>query len=129
MSALLLDRLCTHEELRTRIETTVAHFSQQAGELTAEAIIAEIQADADELAMLAFAAGLCAALGPTLGAVAFDDLTNNLGMTDAEIAEKYGLERSTVSKLLIRVRRNLGLPVRQPTKARHRHPEPAAPSP
>ena len=111
--------LNTREELRARIGATVASIQDRATDLTAEALAAELEADADALAVRAFQLGLFAALGPDMGAHAFNDLTGRADVSDAEAARRLGLGHSAVSKVLIRVRRNLGMPPRVPNNARH----------
>jgi hypothetical protein len=114
------------DALRAKVGHTLATLNARAEQITAEAIVAEVQADAEELALEGFKFGLCAALGPDLGPVAFADLTGHLGETDRELAARFGQEHSTVSRTLRRVRRNLGLPIRQPAKRRaHRRTRPA----
>ncbi len=108
----------TRSELREKIEATVAHILSRAGELTAEAVAAEVHADAEELAVRGFEMGLCAALGPAMGAHVLADLTGHADTSDARTAAGMGLTRAAVSKTLIRVRRNLGLPPRVPKNAR-----------
>lgn len=115
MSTLNLNQ---RDALRDKIRATLASVQARAGELSAEAIAAEVQADAEELALQSFQLGLCAALGPQLGPVAFADLTSRLNESDRELAHRFGVEHSTVSKTLRRVRRHLGLPAREPNKRR-----------
>ncbi len=110
--------LNTREELRARIGATVASIQNQATDLTAEALAAELEADANALAIRGFQLGLFAALGPDMGAHAFNDLTGRADISDAEAAHSMGLGHAAVSKVLIRVRRNLGMPPRVPNNAR-----------
>jgi hypothetical protein len=110
--------LRTRAELQTRIETTLAAIQARAIDLSAEAIAAEVQADAEELAIGGVLLGLSAALGPELGAIALADITGRLAESDAEVARRLGLEHSTISKTLQRVRRNLGLPLRVSSNSR-----------
>ena len=116
----MADRLSlrTREQLRAKIEATLTTIQARAIDLTAEAIAAEVQADAEELALGGVLVGLRAALGPELGEIALADLTGRLDESDAEVARRLGLEHSTVSKTLQRVRRNLGIPLRVPNNAR-----------
>lgn len=114
MSTLNLNQ---RDAFRGKIETTLASI-QARGELTAEALVAEIMADAEELMVGALQTGIAIGAGPKLAPVIYADLTNHLGETDAELAVRFGLERSTVSRILIRSRRNLGYAPRQPLKRR-----------
>ena len=110
--------LNTREELRARIGAIVASIQDRATDLTADALAAELEADADALAIRGFQLGLFAALGADMGAHAFNDLTGRADVSDAEAARRMGVSHSAVSKVLIRVRRNLGLPPRVPNNAR-----------
>ena len=107
----------TRDELRTRLSATLAFLFGQAEELTVEALVAAVEADASELAVRGFEAGLKAALGDEMGAVAFADLTSTADRPNTELLEG-SLTRAAVSKTLCRVRRNLGLPTRVPANAR-----------
>jgi hypothetical protein len=118
MSTLNLNK---RDALRDRIENTLAAAHAHADELTADVIAAEVQAAAEELALEAFQLGLRAGLGPELGPVAYADLLNEIGESDAELSRRFGMSRSAVSKVLRRVRRNLDIPIRQPTKQRRPH--------
>ena len=121
-----LSTVTKRDALRAKVGHTLATLNARTEQITVEAIVAEVQADAEELALDGFKLGLCAALGADLGPVAFADLTGNLGESDRELAARFGQEHSTVSKTLRRVRRNLGLPVRQPQMRRpHRRTLPA----
>ena len=111
--------LRTRENLRAKVEATVAAIQARAIDLTAEAIVAEVQADAEELALAGVLVGLRAAFGPELGEVVLLDLTGRLTESDAEVARRLGLEHSTVSKALKRARSHLGFPpLRVPNNAR-----------
>lgn len=116
------DRLALHsrEQLRSRIETTLGAIQSRAVTLSTEALVAELQADAEELALGGVLIGLRAAFGAEMSETVLADLTGRLGESDAEVAERLGVERSSVSKILQRVRRNLGLPLRVPNNARRR---------
>lgn len=109
--------LNTREELRAKIEATVAAIQARATDLTAEAIAAEVQADAEELGARGVLIGLSAALGANMGAAVFADLTGRADVSDAELARRFGVTRAAVSKKMIQVRRNLGLPPRVPNNA------------
>lgn len=116
----MADRLSfnTRENLRTRIESTLVAIQSRALDLSTEALVTELQADAEELALGGTRLGLCAAFGESMADVIIADLTGRLGESDAEVAKRLGLERSSVSKILQRVRRNLGLSLRVPNNAR-----------
>jgi len=114
------DRLDLHarEAFRAKIANTVAHVLTHADGRTSEAVaddmIAELKADADDMAVIGIQIGLSAALGPAMGAAAYADLSGNLTESDAEIARRFGVTRAAIGKTLRRVRRNLGLPLRVP---------------
>lgn len=110
--------LNTRSKLETKIASTLAAFQSRAVDLSAEALAAEIVADVRELQYETMAAMLAACYGPDMGAAAYADLTGRLDVSDAELARRFGLEHSTVSKTLQKLRRNFGLPLRQPQKAR-----------
>lgn len=111
--------LPAREAFRTEIEATLTAIQSRAVDLSTEALVAELQHALDRAAEAGFLVGLSAAHGPELGAVVFADLTGHLEESDAEIGRRLGLEHSTVSRTLQRVRRNLGMPLRMPNKARN----------
>ena len=110
--------LRTGDRLHSLIGSTLTAIHSRASDLTAEAVVAEIEADVRELQLEAVAATLSACYGPDMGTAVFNDLTGRLDLSDAELARRYGLTRQAVSKTLRRVRKNLGLPVRMPSKSR-----------
>jgi hypothetical protein len=113
------DRLTLHtrERLRSSIEATLIAAQADAIRLSADLLVDELQADAEELALSGLLVGLTAALGPELGKIALADLTGRLAESDAEVAKRLGTTPQAVSKTLIRVRRNLGYPPRVPNNA------------
>lgn len=118
------DRLDLHtrEAFRAKIATTVAHVLTSAGDRTSESvaddIVAELKADADEMAVLGLQIGLSASLGPGMGAAVYADLSGTLTESDAEIARRFGVTPAAVGKTFRRIRQNLGLPLRAPKKSR-----------
>jgi hypothetical protein len=111
------DRLTLHtrERLRSSIEATL--IAAQAVRPSADQLAAELQSDVEELALsVAF---LCfrGAYGEGMAKVILEDLTGRLSESDAEVAKRLGTTPQAVSKILIRVRRNLGFPPRVPNNA------------
>lgn len=115
----MADRLTlrTREQLREKIETTLVAIQARAIDLTAEAIAAEVQADAEELMLGSILVGFVGAYGQPMAEVIIADLTNQLAESDAQIARRLGTSQQAVSKVLGRVRRNLGFPPRVPNNA------------
>lgn len=104
--------------LSKKIEATVQAVFAGRVEFTPEAIANELERDVDELCLTTTQTGIAIGAGPKLAPVIYADLTNHLGETDQQLADRFGLERSTVSRILIRSRRHLGLSPRQPQKRR-----------
>lgn len=95
---------------REKATGTVIRLAEHPEGLSVEAIVAELQADVDEVAVESFRAAFLAARGASIGAVLLDYLENNLDVSDRVLAERHGMDRSTVSKAIAGLRRNLGLP-------------------
>ncbi len=71
-----------------------------------------------ELAAEAFRRGLACGIGDAYAAFVLDDLTGNVGRSNAKWAKEHGITRAAASRMLVRCRKNLGMAPRVPNNAR-----------
>ncbi len=117
----------TREELHSRLTKMVARVLAQPEELTAASLVEEIEAEVAEFGVQAAEVSFQATLGPEMGRAVFKDITSTAGVSNADLVEGK-LSRAAVSKMCCRVRRFMGLPLRQPNNARAGR-KPKAPQP